>query len=395
MYRIYVKNHGDSDYTVLHNPNMADLGYVVVDPMLIETANTHGSLQFQIAPNHPLYSKLEKRNTKIHVISGSKGNKHWFGRVMDISPGFNRMISVYCEGELGCLNDSIYGPFGFKGSPADLFTALITKYNQSNTRGFTFAVGNVSVTDPNNLIVRSSNAPATVWQVMESALFGSSLGGYIIPRYDKSTDTHYIDYLALDENDQYATTATQKIEFGKNLLDFASTSSAADVITVLIPYGAEFEPGDPNYESGPPENGGWNGNRLTIASANNNRIYLESATGIQMWGRIVGSRTWDDVTVAANLKSKGRAWLNNQIWESVSLELSAVDLSFVDTDIEQIQVGEYVRCISKPHDMNMLMLCTAKQTYLTNLERSVIMLGAGQKTITDLQAQSKMKEDPI
>lgn len=376
MYRIY------ADGAILHNPILAEDGRVVIEPVLKEKVNTHGSLQFGIAPDHPLYDKLEPRKTLIKVMSDSANNKPWFGRVVSMSRGWKNVLNVYCEGELACLCDSLKRPFGFTGSPSDLLSSLITTYTGSNTDGYAFRLGNVSVTDPNNNIVRSSSTPMSVWECIESELVESSLGGYILPRYDEANDIHYIDYLVLDENDTYSRTSTQVIEFGKNLLDFTQTWDASSVMTVIVPYGALKEnPVDP------PTSGQWDGNRITIESVNDGNDYLENSLGIQMYGRVVGSHTWDDVTLPANLKTKATAWLAQQIWQSVTLEISAVDLAFVNADIDQIQVGEYVRCRSKMHDLDVLLLCTEKETHLTQLEDSSIILGAGLKTITDLQGK--------
>lgn len=382
MYRIFADNQ------ILHNPVLADEGKIVIDPILTERLNTHGSLRFAIAPTNPLYDLLEPRNTQISVYAGTNSNERpWFGRVMTIEKGWNNVKVVYCEGILGCLNDSVYAPFGFKGSPSALLSALIDKYNDSQTNGPVFALGNVSVTDPNNLIVRSSKLPATVWETMDSKLFNSTLGGYIFHRYDAENDVHYIDYLALDESDQYAHTVTQVVKFGENLLNFMQSVKGEDIVTVLTPYGALYDPDDPSYEGGPPENGTWNGNRLDIRSVNSGDNWIENADGVAMWGRIVGWKIWEDVTDPTNLLNKATAWLEQQIWSSVSLELTAVDLAFVNADIEQIQVGDYVRCQSKPHNLNLLLLCTEKETHLTELQNSDIVLGAGLKTITDMQRQ--------
>lgn len=389
MYRIFADNQ------TLHNPDLAYEGKIVIDPILTERLNTHGSLRFAIAPTNPLYDLLEPRNTQISVYAGTNSNERpWFGRVMTIEKGWNNVKVVYCEGILGCLNDSIYPPFGFKGSPSALLSALIDKYNDSQTSGPVFVLGNVSVTDPNNLIVRSSKLPATVWETMDSKLFNSTLGGYIFHRYDAENDVHYIDYLALDENDQYAHTVTQVVKFGENLLNFMQSVKGEDIVTVLTPYGALYDPDDPNYEEGPPENGTWNGNRLDIRSVNSGDNWIENADGVAMWGRIVGWKIWEDVTDPTNLLNKATAWLSAQIWNSISLELTAVDLSFVNVNVEQIQVGNYVRCQSVPHGLNLLLLCTEKETHLTKLEDSVIILGAGQKTITDLQRQKGTEVAP-
>lgn len=383
MYRIY------ADGQILHNPRLAESGRVVVAPVVVEKLNTHGTLEFYIAPTNPLYDALKKRKTQIKVVPDSSGSEPWFGRVMSIERGWNNLKKVYCEGILGHLCDSIFRPFGFKGAPDVLFANLITAYNGSVTGGPEFYPGNVSVTDPNNLIVRSSSYGMNVWEAMDEKLFGSSLGGYILPRYDAAADRHYIDYLSLDGSDPYARTSSQKVEFGRNLLDFTEYATAEEVVTVLIPYGAQIEQGESGYEESPPENGFWNGNRITVRSVNRKRDYIENAGGVALWGRIVGTKVWDDVTLPQNLLDKSTVWLARQIWESLSLELTAVDLSNVDADIEQIRVGDYVRCYSRPHDLDLLLLCTAKTTKLTELEESSIVLGAGQKTVTDLQRRLK------
>ena len=384
MYRIY------ADGAILHNPMFSEEGRVVINPVLHEKLNTHGSLDFDIAPTNPLYNALKPRDTKIKVVSDSENNKPWFGRVISMEQGWKNIVKVHCEGELGYLCDSIVRPYVFNGSPEDLLDDLIDNYNGSSTRGYTFVLGNVSVVDPNNYIVRSSVDAASVWDVIDDALFGSSLGGYIVPRYDAENDVHYVDYLSLDENDQYAVTSSQVIEFGRNLLDFLQTKDASPVITALIPYGAQRDESDP--ETKPTSSGHletWDGNRITIASVNDGKRWIDNEDGKAIFGRVVGSHVWDDVTVPANLLTKAQAYLAQQIFLNANLEITAVDLAFVDVDIEQIQVAEYVQCKSKPHDMNVLMLCTEKTTYLTQLERSAIILGAGLKTITDLQKGAK------
>lgn len=384
MYRIY------ADGDILHNPLMAESGLVVIRPVLMEKLNAHGSLEFGVAPSNPLYDRIHPRLTEIEVIPGTNTNaRRWFGRVVSVERGWNNVKHVYCEGELAYLCDSVARPFGFKGSPADLLDSLLAIYRGSNTAGPAFQIGNVSVTDPNDTIVRSSSTPQTVWDAIDSNLFNSSLGGYLMPRYDRASGTHYIDYLSLDENDTYANTSSQIIKFGKNLLDFTERASAEDVITVLIPFGATREPGDAGYtDHAPQPTSGieiWDGNRITVASVNNGLDYIENTAASAAWGRTIGTKTWDDVTVPANLLTKAQAFLASQVAKSISMELSAVDLAFVDANIEQIQVGNYVQCQSIPHDLNILLLCTEKETHLTELENSRIILGAGIKTISSLQ----------
>lgn len=383
MYTIYC------DGEILHHPMLDDEGKVVIDPVLREAINTHGSLTFRIAPSNPFYDVLAPRKNLVKVVSDSRNAQPWFGRVMQVDMGWNRVKTVYCEGELGCLADVIYYPFGWTNDVTVLLWRLITRYSQASKPNphYDFQMGNVSVTDPNNTVVRSSAYAYNIWHLMEDKLFGSSLGGYILPRYDAENDIHYIDYLSLDENDQYRHVSSQKIEFGKNLLDLSEHIIATNVATVLVPYGAELEEEDPGYAPDPPSDGHWNGNRLTVASVNDNKEYIVNNAGVNIWGYVWASKVWDDVTVAANLMTKGQKWLGDQIAAGVTLEVSAIDLSLVDADIEQINVGDFVRVVSAKHDLDTLLMCSSKETYLTELERSGIILGRGMDGISDISSR--------
>lgn len=362
---------------------------VLIEPTLTERINTHGSFEFQIAPNNPCYDSIKPRVTKVEILSDTKNARPWFGRVMEVSRAFNNCKRVYCEGELGCLTDVVYQPFGFKGSPEQLFTNLMTAYADGNTDGYDLKKGNVTVTDPNHpnqFIVRSSKYPMPIWAEMTEKLFESTLGGYIMPRYDKATGNHYVDYL-----EDFTEESTQKIEFGKNILDFEETVSGQNIVTCLIPFGAELQDSDPGYAPDPPENGTWNGNMLTVESVNGGSRIVENQDGINIWGRVYGYEHWDDVTIAQNLLKKARQKLAELIAESISLELYAVDLAYVDVNVDQIHCGMYVPVESKPHNLKLRLLCTEKTTPLTRLEESVIILGAGRQTITDLQAREMNK----
>jgi hypothetical protein len=219
--------------------------------------------------------------------------------------------------------------------------------------------------------------------MMDDKLFGSSLGGFVLARYDRDSDTHYIDYLTTDVNDPYARVSTQTVRFGKNLLDFVQHTTAEDVVTALLPYGAELPDDNTNYEDGPPENGGWNGNRVTVASVNNGSKFVRSTLGQELFGVVGGTKTWDDVTLPSNLLSKAQKWVDEQAALALSLEVSAVDLSFVKADIEQIRLGDFVRVISEPHDLDAMLLCVQKETHLSELEESIITLGHPQAAISD------------
>lgn len=63
-------------------------------------------------------------------------------------------------------------------------------------------------------------------------------------------------------------------------------------------------------------------------------------------------QTWDDVTVAANLLTKGNAFLQSGIEMAVSLSIKAVDLHLLNVNTERIKLGDYIRVVSLPHKLD-------------------------------------------
>ena len=274
------------------------------------------------------------------------------------------------------MKDSQFRPFVFRGTPRDLLASIITNHNDQVDYERRFVLGTVTVTDPNDYILRSSESAKSSWDVLMNALVGSSLGGYIRTR--TVGILHYIDYLADFEEE-----ATQTAKFAKNLLDLVQTEDASEIATCLIPYGAQFDNNDPNHED-EPQNGPWDGNRLTIRAVNNGLDYIENAVGVERWGRVFASETWNDITIPANLKTAAEQQLTALVASQITLEINAADLSLIDGEIAPIRVGQYVRTISGPHDLNTRLLCRQKHTDMSAPDQTSITLGAGIKTLTDI-----------
>ena len=114
----------------------------------------------------------------------------------------------------------------------------------------------------------------------------ASNGGYL--RIRKQKGIRYLDYL-----ESYDRTSLQTIRFGENILDLTEYISAAEIATVLIPLGKSLD-----EEQG--------GGRLTIASVNNGKDYIEDKEAITLYGRITRTEVFEDVTVPANLEKLKR-----------------------------------------------------------------------------------------
>lgn len=369
MYQIKLGNY------VLYD--LRDEEFILENPELNLEVNKVGSLSFSIYPNHPYFNRINKLSSVITVLKNN--NVIFKGRVISEEQGLYNSKKIECEGVLGYLNDSIVRPYSFTGTPEEYFTNLINNHNNQVSEAQKIKVGEITVTDPNDYITRSSINYASTWDILNEDLI-NKLGGYLKVRYE--SDGTYIDYLS-DFND----TSTQIIEFGENLIDVLVKNDAMDVYTAVIPLGAEIQNEDGTSE------------RLTIESVNNGSDYIVNQEAYNIYGLIfapVESTTWDDVTVPGNLLTKGTNYLNNQaVMLKSSLELSAIDLSIVDSGVENFFIYEYVRFISSLHNINERYLLTKITIPISNPENMKITLGKEISSLTGIEMGNKQNIDKV
>lgn len=313
MYKIFY-----NDY-LLHDLQVPEeYGYYLKNPKLTEEINKVAELTFDIYSTHPNFDRLEKLVPNIII---EKNNKVIFkGRVIKEKQNMDKSKQVTCESVLAFLFDSIQRPFEFQGSPEELLTQFINNHNEQVEEYKQFKIGETTGAnlDNNEYINRSSEDYLNTFEAIESRVL--NIGGYLYVRYEE--DGNYIDWIDdfKDENGYIA--SAQTIEFGENLVDITVENDGADVYSVIIPLGAEIENEDGTKS------------RLTIAEVNNGLDYLVNEDALAKYGWIVAptsETTWDDVTLAENLKTKAQKLLNSEgIMFKSTLELNAIDLSVVN-----------------------------------------------------------------
>lgn len=129
------------------------------------------------------------------------------------------------EGELAFLLDSVQRPYDYFGTISGFLNLLIDNHNAQVEEAKWFTVGNVTVADPNDYIVRSNIDYVDIWTELQKKLI-DLLGGYIVIRHEGYIN--YIDYLQ-----DFTLFSPQKITFGKNLLDLKRIRKGADIATAL------------------------------------------------------------------------------------------------------------------------------------------------------------------
>lgn len=386
------------DGFILDDPRDDEL--TVANPVVNLEVNTVGSCSFTIHKNHPYYGKLKKLKS-VFEVSDDIG-VIFRGRMLDDAADFYNSKSVKLEGAMAYFNDSIVRPFSFpkdfaedaryieaaeSGNVIRFFLQwLIDQHNSQVKESQRFKLGNVTVTDPNNYLSRSDSSYAKTWAVLKSKLFESKLGGYLCIRYE--ADGNYIDYLS-----EFTLTNTQEIVFGENLLDLKSKSNAASTYSAVVPLGAAME-----------TEGGSNDSktRLTIASLPDGNInddivkqgdMIYSRSAVEAFGFVcapVSATTWDDVTVARNLQTKGVAALSGDLsFLSNTIEATALDLHFTNEAVQTFRIYRNVKVRSDPHGHNGTYPLMKLSLNLHSLQNSKLTVGKSIRSLTDINSEKE------
>ena len=332
----------------------------LVDLKVTSGLNVGGTAIITMPRNHPAYNSFTSYRTIVTIYRD--GVLRFRGRALYPADTSLGQRTITCEGELCLLGDGIHRPYLYTDTPQAIFAAVVQDYNNQMI-GYNFKhfqVGEVTVTDPNDYIRLESESAETHQATINKLL--ERCGGYIV--FSDGTDgVRKINwYATLDRK------SSQQIEFGENLLDFTSTgANNTDLATSIIPFGAKDST---------------TGKRITIESINGGVDYITDVEAKARFGNIVTTVTWDDVTEPANLLKKAQAYLEGSKQLITSLELSALDLSYMDKDLDSFTVGDYIRVISIPHGVNEDFQLTQMTEDLLNPAQSRIILGKDIPSLT-------------
>lgn len=341
--------------------DLRDEELIILSPKLNEEVNKTGAFNFIIPPKNPMYDNIK---TLKSIITIYQDNEELFrGRVLKSKLDFYNRKQVECEGELSFLLDSIQRPYQFQGSPNDLFRQFINTHNSQVEPAKQFVLRTVDVPDNNNYINRENSNHSNTWESINDKLIDTN-GGYL-ESGPLENGTRYIDFIS-----KYEHINSQVIMFGENLLDITQYIKGEDIKTAIIPLGAKNES---------------TGERVTIKSVNDNKDYIYDETAVSLFGWIWDTVEYDDVTLPQNLLTRGRKYLSSVINESLTIELSAVDLHHLDCDIEKFRKGDLVRVISKPHNLDRYFQVSKLSLSLNNPKESTLVLGQTFKTLTSNQ----------
>lgn len=340
MYSVKITNGSSSK--IIHDDRV---NIRLSDTKIATTINQASSFTFNLYPNNPGWNLLYEYTTGIEVWKLSK--LLFKGRVMSVQTNYTNegqlLKQVSCESQLAFLNDSIQSYKKVQMTPAAFFAYLISEHNKQVDADRQFKVGRVDVTNStNNVYCYVEDGLNTFEEIDADLLKNESLGGELWIRNE--VDGVYIDWL----RDGVAK-GRQQIRMNKNMLSVYSKPDLNGLCTVLYPFGATPEESGTSTDDKAKDVAS---PRLTIESVNGGKKYLEDSELISKFDRISGSKTWDDVKVAANLKTKGQAYLNTFKAVKIGYELEAVDLQPLKLAVDDFQTGDYYQVINPLEGLN-------------------------------------------
>lgn len=378
IYEVYINDN------LLYYPNEDE--YAVFNAKLETALNEAGSFECDIPKNNIHYSDFDNgQQLRSGIITVLKeGVEIFCGEVREVSQNFDFTKHIYAVGELAYLFDSIQPQAKYQGTVEAMFTSMLSYHNSQVENRKKFTKGQVLVTDSNNYVYHFTNREDTLSAIRDKLC--DTLNGYL--RIRKVGTTKYLDLIPLANYGRYC---QQEIQFGENMLDYSENYTANDIATCVIPLGERF---DENKRTAAAIDG--LDEYLTIkgtsvnayhTNTNNDYVYIQSAVNRFGWVRVV--KHWDDVTVAENLKAKAEQWLQEAQYAHMALELSAVDLSLINSDIESFEVGDTVHCWAEPYGMDTTFPVQKKTIYLNDLSKNYIVLSNEMSTKSYTSQQSK------
>lgn len=363
MYRILYGNE------VLHDPR--DQERILTGAKAELAVNEAGKLTFTVQPGHPAIELIEPMSKEQEIVLEQDGEAIFRGRILAMKEGFYGGLDVTCEGELSYLNDITVREYSTaeKGVPSTIdgfFGWLVGEYNRKTDGRYRFIVriNDGGELDPANSIECANAEMPNVAQEMKDKLL-NRYGGYVRMRH--SGDDRYIDYVASGYK-----AATQRIEFGKNLLDFTRDRDWADYYNVIIPRG-----------DAPESTGDTQQPKIGISSEYDRDLAgglykqgdrIIDNEGVRKYGYIERVVDFEGVkTPSALVDAAARHMRNMQVGDV--LEVTAIDLSIIDRDVKPIYIGDFVRVTSRPRGFDEYFICSKMTIDVNNPESNTFTFG--------------------
>lgn len=352
MYTIY------ADDVCIYSDVFAVDNMRITDPKLILEDCAAGSLSMTLPPTNKAYDTIVRLVTDIRV--DKDGAEFWEGRVISEDKDFWNNRTLVCEGALAFFNDTSQPQAEYSGlSIREYMEKLINVHNSKVGSNRQFAIGAVTVYD-NDFPTRYTNNEKTI--ELFNALV-EEYGGHL--RVRKQDGVRYVDFLR-----ECPDTCSQIIQFGSNLIEFTRNWDSTEYATVIVPLGTRLEESPIEALDA----------YLTVESVNDGKMYVQNDEAVASYGWIEKVVSWDGVDNPDTLLSKAKTYLEDLQFDNMEIEVSAVDLHYMNVSYEAVKLLDEIRVISRPHGLDRMFPVTKLEIPLDNPEKTQFTLGISVQT---------------
>jgi hypothetical protein len=411
LYKIFAYPFGNpADKRLIYAPNNRNA--LVLSPKLTREVSKGGSLSFTMTRDHEQYESLQKMSTCITVEQDDK--EIWRGRVLSHEADWYNRRVIYCEGALSYFNDSAITPFNYEGKLAQFLQHLIDAHNQQcgSMEMKRFELGTVTAA-LGDLVVHYGDRDSygvgedygSTWDIIDKMVL-KVYGGYAYCTYNPATGNNVLNYC--DQSFEADRLVNQTIEYGVNLLDFTEKTDTNSLFTRVYPMGSKHTVEETKwkwkflwwgekYTESHEERYGISGTDAATVSKYLPKGYsyrLDSSDGDCGWIQndaaaqkfgIVSALGEYDTDSDNDTFAAGVQDLQKNSLMVTSYTVKAVDLRDAGYDKDRLTFASYAHIISKPHSIDVIMLCTKLVEPLDQPDKKEYTFGMTRQTLTDRQ----------
>jgi hypothetical protein len=377
MYTVTIENSGSK--IGIDNPNSER--YRLVDRQVSEEVNSIPAFSFKIYPNNIGYNSLTGLSTKVTVHDTRTDKDIFIGRVLTVAASMDEegkiCKNVTCEGDLGYLCDTLQESRTFSSGTTStiIMKSLIDEHNEQVDADKQFTVGECWLTG-------LPSSTAIDWcTTLEAAktLLIDTIGGEIRVRCEDGV--RYLDF-----SQRFGNKSETSIKVAVNMKSITQTKDPTGVITRLIPLGGTKS----------------NGKRLTIAASgkSSGSIYIDNEELQKQYGIIVGKVIYDDIVgegsdeqaAALKLYNKALTYMESMSQEKRQYEITALDLSSIDSSFEEFKLGYLYDVQNSLMDINEELRIIKRTLNLDEPYKSSLTFGDKFETLTGLASKKDNTE---
>ncbi|MCG0864533.1 Lysozyme [Lactiplantibacillus plantarum] len=373
MYKILVRETYLGNEEAINEPDVYGNRIVSGSLSLVSGGIDTGTLSISL--ENTLFNRILPYRWFIRIEDLQTNETIFRGRFIKVSKVYSttHTQTLSFESELAYLHDSaqVYREI-HNTSVKDFLQIIIDEHNRQVDDFKKITLGTINVTNSTDNVYRYLDETKDTLDNITDNLV-NRLGGFL--RIGRNPNGQLI----LDYVNRLGTDTKQTIELGVNLKSFTRNLNVNNLITRLVPLGAEKAQKDDKRDSNKPIP------KIDISSVNNGRRYLDDSKLIDKFGIIENVNVWDDVHDAGILKTKGEQYLEKQVSAEIAWSVDIVNLALIDKRFQSFTVGNSYRIIDKFMDIDETISVSEKEVDLVNPQTVTIKIGNQNKNLTSQQ----------